>query len=62
MAKKAHIDSGFSCVALNKFFREKDFERFNDTYKDLVKEVEKLQPLVCRNLVCGHILILGLVS
>lgn len=44
MAKKAHIDSGFSCVALNKFFREKDFERFNDTYKDLVKEVEKLQP------------------
>ncbi len=44
MARKTYIDSGFSCVALNKFFREKDFERFNDKYKDLVKEVEKLQP------------------
>ncbi|WP_304149253.1 BspA family leucine-rich repeat surface protein [Helicobacter bilis] len=44
VVKKAYIDSGFSCMALNKFFREEDFERFNDTYKDLVKEVAKLRP------------------
>lgn len=44
MAKKAYIDSGFSCMALGKFLGQKDLERFNDKYKVLTaKELEKFQ-------------------